>query len=625
MYSKWFDEYRSINPKVQFTYQPTGSGAGIHDVMLGTVDFGGTDGPLTRRQMLDFSAHRNCDMLHFPTALGADVPVYNIPGVTQELNFTPDALAGIFLGTITKWDDPRIARFNRGVRLPKHDIVVIHRQDGSGTTYVWTDYLSKVSPEWKERVGKGISVNWPVGSGAKGNGGVVQQVARLPYSIAYAELTYAVQKSFLYGDVQNQSGRFIRADFASVTAAAAAAAQSMPPDFRVSITNAPGKDAYPISSFTWILMPSVIPDLAKRKALLEFLRWSLTKGQDYLQNLSYARLPEPVISEEEKAIDLAQAQGAPITLLGTGASFPAPLYQRWFSEYNKLHPEVQINFQSIGSGSAAGIRQFEQGLVDFAASDAAMTDEQMAMVKGGVVLLPVTAGAVVLAYNLPDGPKEMKLSREACAGIFLGKVTHWDDPLIVASNPGLKLPHAKITVIAKSDASGTTFVFTSHLSAISEAWKTGPGVGTAVNFPVGVAAKGTMGAAALIKRTPGAIGYVEYGYATHAGLLMASLENRAGNFVRPDPTTGGNALAALKLSRDLRGWLPDPPGKDAYPIVTYSWLLCRKKYDDPRMAQVVRSVVEFGLNQQQYSVELGFLPLPADVVKAVNDALREIS
>jgi phosphate transport system substrate-binding protein len=627
MYAKWIEKYHKTDPGVRFTYQSLGSGAGIHDVMLGTVDFGATDGPLTKTQMLDFSSHRDCNVLHFPTALGADVAVYNIPGVTQELKFTPQALAGIYLGTITKWDDLQIAKANPGVSLPSHDIVVIYRQDGSGTTYIWTDYLSKVSPEWKERVGAAISVNWPVGYDAKGNQGVVRRVAETAYSIGYAELTYAVQKKLLYGNVQNQAGQFVKANFASVTAAAAGAAQNMPNDFRVSITNAPGKDAYPISSFTWMLVPSVIADPAKSKAIIAFLRWGLTEGQDYLEPLSYARLPPAVIAEEEKAIlKLAQDQGAPVTILGTGASFPAPLYERWFSEYNKLHPEVQINFQSIGSGSAAGIKQFQQGLVDFAASDAAMTDEEMAAVKGGVMLLPLTAGSVVITYNLPGGPNELRLSREAYTGIFLGKVTRWNDPLIAKSNPEEKLPDLTITVVTKSDGSGTTFVFTTHLSAISDAWKKGPGVGTSVNFPVGVAAKGTMGVAALIKRTPGAIGYVEYGYASHAGLPMADLENRAGKFIKPDLRSGANALASLKLPANLRAWLPDPPGEDAYPIVTYSWLLCRKKYADSRMAQVLKAVISFGLNQgQAYSVELGYIPLPADVVRAVNKALGQIS
>ena len=302
MYAKWIAEYQKVDPGVRLSYQSLGSGAGIHDVMLGTVDFGGTDGPLNKTQMLDFSTHRNCEVLHFPTALGADVPIYNIPGVIQELNFTPQALAGIYLGTITQWDDPEIAKANPKVSLPHNDIAVVYRQDGSGTTYVWTDYLSKVSSEWRERVGTGILVNWPVGEAAKGNEGVVHLVVHTPYSIGYAELTYAVEKGLFYGRVENQAGSFIKANFASVTAAAAGVVQNMPDDFRVSITNAPGKDAYPISSFTWLLIPSEIADPAKKAALVDFLRWGLTKGQDFLEPLSYARLPPAVIAKEERAL-----------------------------------------------------------------------------------------------------------------------------------------------------------------------------------------------------------------------------------------------------------------------------------------------------------------------------------
>ncbi len=328
MYAKWIKEYHKTDPGVRFTYQSVGSGAGIHDVMLGTVDFGASDGPLTKTQMLDFSTHRNCEVLHFPTALGADVPIYNIPGVIQELNFTPQALAGIYLGTITKWDDPQIAKANPGVLLPSHDIAVIYRQDGSGSTYIWTDYLSKVSPEWKERVGTGISVNWPVGYSAKGNEGVVRLVVQTAYSIGYAELTYAVRNRLFYGNVQNEAGQFVRADFASVTAAAGDAAQNMPDDFRVSITNAPGKDAYPISSFTWILVPSVVAESAKRNAIIGFLRWGLTKGQDYLEALSYARLPRAVIAKEEKAIARIKASSAAEAITSTGTRLAVLVYKQ---------------------------------------------------------------------------------------------------------------------------------------------------------------------------------------------------------------------------------------------------------------------------------------------------------
>ena len=320
----------------------------------------------------------------------------------------------------------------------------------------------------------------------------------------------------------------------------------------------------------------------------------------------------------------AFAQDGQITLQGTGATFPAPLYQRWFNEYNKLHSNVQINYQALGSG--AGIKQFQQGLVNFAASDAAMTDKEMAAVKQGVVLLPMTAGSIVLTYNVPDAPSELKLSREAYTGIFLGKITQWNDPAIAKPNPGAKLPDAKITVVTRSDGSGTTFVFTSHLSAISDAWKNGPGFGTTVNFPVGVAGKGNPGVAALIKQTPGAIGYVEFGYAKETGMPMAPLENKSGNFIKADLESGKKALASIELPPNLRAWIPDPAAPDAYPIVTYTWLLCYKKYDDPKIAQTLKLVILYGLGPgQNLSTELGYIPLPDNVVAAVKQALGQIS
>jgi phosphate transport system substrate-binding protein len=314
MYSRWIEEYEKENPAVHLTYVSNGSGAGIHDIMMGAVDFAGTDGPLNKTQMLDFSTHRNCEVLHFPTAIGADVPIYNlpgynVPGIAGYLRFTPQALAGIYLGTITKWNDPAISKPNPNFALPDHEIVVVHRQDGSGTTYVWTDYLSKVSSDWAGRVGTGISVDWPVGIATKGNEGVVRTVGDIPYSIGYSELTYAVQTRLFYGSVANRSGRFIKADLASVTAAAANVADKMPDDFRVSITDPPGDGAYPISSFTWMLVPSVISDPAKGAALIALLRWGLTKGQDYLEPLSYARIPNEVIVREQKAIAQIKVAG----------------------------------------------------------------------------------------------------------------------------------------------------------------------------------------------------------------------------------------------------------------------------------------------------------------------------
>jgi phosphate transport system substrate-binding protein len=302
IYSKWFDEYHKLHPNIQINYQSIGSGGGIRQVQAGTVDFGASDGPMTDEQL----AQAKVPVLHFPTVMGADVPTYNIPGVTAELNFTPDALAGIYLGKITKWNDPAIAGANPGVSLPGNDIVVVHRSDGSGTTYIWTDYLSKVNDEWRNKVGRNTSVNWPVGLGGKGNEGVSGLVKQTPNSIGYVELIYAVQTNMPYGRVRNLAGKFVKADLAGVTAAAAGAAKAMPDDFRVSITNAPGAAAYPISSFTWLLVPSRIPDATKRDIIKGFLNWMITDGQKDTQALAYAQLPREVVAKEMKAISRIQ-------------------------------------------------------------------------------------------------------------------------------------------------------------------------------------------------------------------------------------------------------------------------------------------------------------------------------
>src|SRR5262245_24999991 len=266
----------------------------MRQVTEGTVDFGASDMPMTDADLQQAKTR----ILHFPTVLGADVAAYNIPGVTQELNFTPDALAGIFLGKITKWNDPELKNANPTVNLPANDIVVVHRSDGSGTTYVWVEYLSKVSPEWKTKVGVNTSVNWPVGLGGKGNEGVSGLIKQTPYSLGYVELIYAVQNKMPYGRVRNASGTFAKADLASVTAAAAGAAKEMPKDFRVSITNSPAKGAYPIASFTWLLIPEKIADPVKEKAIRGFLQWMLSDGQNMVEALSYARLPQEVIAME---------------------------------------------------------------------------------------------------------------------------------------------------------------------------------------------------------------------------------------------------------------------------------------------------------------------------------------
>jgi phosphate transport system substrate-binding protein len=302
IYGKWFEEFAKTNPEAQINYQSVGSGGGIRMFSEGTVDFGASDMPMTDEQIGKFKNKP----LHFPTVLGGIVPTYNVPGVGQDLKFTPEALAGIYLGKIKRWNDPELTKANPGVKLPDTEIVVVHRSDGSGTSFVFTDYLSKISPEWKSKVGSNSSVSWPVGLGGKGNEGVSGVVKQTPNSIGYVDLIYVLQNKMAYGSLRNAAGVFLRADLDSVTEAAAATAKSMPADFRVSITNAPGKKAYPISTFTYLLIPSKIDDPAKKKAIVAFVRWMLTDGQKYAASLAFAPLPKDVVAKEQKQIALIQ-------------------------------------------------------------------------------------------------------------------------------------------------------------------------------------------------------------------------------------------------------------------------------------------------------------------------------
>ena len=297
MYSKWFSEYNKLHPDVQINYQSIGSGGGIRQVLNGTVDFGASDGPMTDEQLKEAKTK----ILHIPTVLGADVPAYNVPGISGEIKFTPEALAGIFLGKIQNWNDPALTKVNPGVNFPNQQIVVVHRSDGSGTTYIFTDYLSKISKDWSNTVGKGTSVKWPIGMGGKGNEGVAGQIRQLQGSVGYVELVYAVENKIAYGSIKNAAGNFVKASLDAVTEAAASSPK-MPADFRVSITNAPGKTAYPISSFTWLLIPVQAKDPKKGKIIADFLDWMVSDGQKMTSQLSYAPLPQNVVEKVKAAI-----------------------------------------------------------------------------------------------------------------------------------------------------------------------------------------------------------------------------------------------------------------------------------------------------------------------------------
>lgn len=299
IYSKWFAEYNKLHPNVEINYQSVGSGAGIKQLSDQTVFFGASDGPMTDDQL---AAAGGGKILHFPTVLGGVVPFYNIPGVNAELKFTGPVLANIFLGKITKWNDPALVKLNPDVKLPSTDITVVHRSEGSGTTYIFMDFLSKVAPEWKKTVGVATSVKWPTGIGGKGSEGVTGLVQQTPGALGYVELIYAVQNKINYGSVQNLNGKFVKASIDTVTSAAAGAAKQMPADFRVSITNAPGDTAYPISSFTWLLFYENPKDKTQAKVMVDFLKWAVTDGQKFAADLGYAPLPKEVVDLVSKAI-----------------------------------------------------------------------------------------------------------------------------------------------------------------------------------------------------------------------------------------------------------------------------------------------------------------------------------
>ncbi len=315
--------------------------------------------------------------------------------------------------------------------------------------------------------------------------------------------------------------------------------------------------------------------------------------------------------------------GATTAITGSGATFPAPLYQRWASDFGKANPAVSVNYQGVGSG--AGVKDFLSNLTDFGASDVAMTDGEIAKAGGNVLMLPATAGTLVLAYNVPGLQSGLKLSRAVYAGLFLGTVKKWNDPAIAADNPGIALPDLPVTIITRSDGSGTTAVFTAHLAAINPDFSSQVGSGKSVTWPVGLAGKGNDGATALIKQTPGAVGYVEYGYAVNNRLALASLQNKSGAFVAPTAESGAATLAAVALPENFRAFISDPEGANDYPIATLTWLLVKKTYADSAKAAAVKEFVSYGLTEGQATApQLGYLPLPAEVVTKVRAVLETV-
>lgn len=357
-------------------------------------------------------------------------------------------------------------------------------------------------------------------------------------------------------------------------------------------------------------------------AALTMMTLSACGGQQTAtNNTDGATAPGTATNAGSDKLALAQTVG----VTGAGATFPAPLYQRWFQDLNQKYPKLQVNYQSVGSG--AGVEQFIKGTVDFGASDVAMKDEEIQKVGDqGVILLPATAGGIVLAYNLPGVEQQLKLPRPVYTDILLGKITNWNDPAIAKANPDAKLPDQKINVVYRSDGSGTTGVFTKHLSAISPEWKEKIGEGKTVEWPTGIGGKGNEGVTANIQQTPGAIGYVEYGYAKNNNLKFAALENKAGQFISYNDASAAKTLEAVELPENLRAFIADPEGADSYPIVSYSWILAHKKYPDPQKAKAMEAMIEYALTEgQKVAPELGYIPLPPKVTERVATAADQIS
>jgi phosphate transport system substrate-binding protein len=632
LYKVWFEEFHKLNPDIAIDYQSLGSGAGVRTFIQQQVDFGASDAAISDEEI----AQVPDGVTMVPVTAGAIALAYNVPDAPEVVNLSRDVYSGIFLGEIVNWNDPKIAACNDGAAFPDLPITVVRRAVSSGTTFLFTRHLGAVSQAWADGPGVGTTVAWPTGVPAKKNSDIADRIRQTPGAIGYLEYGFAAEAKLAIAALQNNAGNYIRPLPENTSVALGEIV--LPANLRGFISDPAGAEAYPIVGYTWLLCYQKYEDKNIAAALKKFLNYALSDGQKHAADLGYIPLPEDVssrivahmtanVGRAEVARDVVAApvadaaapaamEIAGVALKGAGATFPANLYKKWFEDFQGANPGTTVAYQATGSG--AGVRNFIQSQVDFGASDAAMTDEEIAQVPDGVVMVPLAAGAVALAYNVPDAPEGLRLSREVYAGIFLGEIQNWNDPKIAACNPGTTLPDLPITVVRRAVSSGTTFVFTRHLSAVSQAWDEGPGTGTTVEWPVGVPAKRNADIADRIRQTPGAIGYLEYGYAKDARLTVAALENRSGEYVTPVLEHARAALGVVVLPENLRGFVSDPQDPNAYPVVSYTWLLCYRKYEDPKVGAALRQLIRHCLTTgQESSAELGFVPLPEDVAETV--------
>jgi phosphate transport system substrate-binding protein len=635
LYARWFKEYQEATPDIRIDYTSQGSGAGVRSFVQSQVDFGASDAAMTDEEI---SQVPNGVVL-VPVTAGSIVIAYNLEDGPAVLKLSRDAYSKIFLDEIQNWNDPAIAACNPGVTLPDLDITVVRRSVSSGTTFVFTRHLTAISEAWSDGPGTGTTVAWPVGVPSKTNADLATRIRQTPGAIGYVELSFATESKLAIATLENRAGNYVAPEPANTQESLGEVV--LPANLRGFVSDPKGDQAYPIVSYTWLLCYQRYDDAEKAAALKQLIAYCLTTGQKAASEMGFIPLPGEVAAtvasyveenvgrsevvnsfvsttptEEMPAEVATPVELKPVALRGSGATFPAKLYERWFKAFSEAHPGVTIEYASLGSG--AGVRNFIARQGDFGASDSAMSDEEISQVPEGVVLVPVTAGSIALAYNLPGVEGELKLSREAYSGIFLGEVTRWNDPRIASTNPDLTLPDLEITVVRRGVSSGTTFVFTRHLSAISTPWEDGPGSGTTVEWPVGVPAKKNSDVAERIRQTPGAIGYVETGYAAAISLAVASLENQAGQFVPPLPENTRVSLGEVVLPENLRGFVSDPKDPAAYPIISYTWLLCHRSYEDQATAEALRALIRFCLTEgQKDSAELGYIPIPDDVAATV--------
>jgi phosphate transport system substrate-binding protein len=655
LYSKMFDEYNTLC-KVKVNYQSIGSGGGIRQLQALTVDFGGSDGIMTAQQKTEAKGGA---VLHVPIVAGAVAVIYNLSGVSS-LKLDPDVLADIYLKKINKWNDPRIAALNAGVTLPSTDIAVVHRSDGSGTTFIFTSYLSAVSSEWKSKIGAGTAVNWKGDIGGQGNEGVANQVKQIPGGIGYVELAYARQNKLSYAQVKNSAGKYLEPSLES--AKFAADVQDLPDNMEVVIVNSANANAYPIVGFTWLLIYENQTDAAKADAVTRLAWWMIHDGQKFATPLDYVALEGAAVSKAENLIKLIKVNGQPAAqfpgaaakplptatptpppaiptptpkpqvgacptkgvteMTGAGATFPFPLYSKMFDEYNTLC-KVKVNYQSIGSGG--GIRQLQALTVDFGGSDGIMTAQQKTEAKGGAVLhVPIVAGAVAVIYNL-SGVSSLKLDPDVLADIYLKKINKWNDPRIAALNAGVTLPSTDIAVVHRSDGSGTTFIFTSYLSAVSSEWKSKIGAGTAVNWKGDIGGQGNEGVANQVKQIPGGIGYVELAYARQNKLSYAQVKNSAGKYLEPSLESAKFAADVQDLPDNMEVVIVNSANANAYPIVGFTWLLIYENQTDAAKADAVTRLAWWMIHDgQKFATPLDYVALEGAAVSKAENLIKLI-